>query len=93
MVLSDQATIHTKPQLEIWADDVKCSHGATIGQLDEAQLFYLSARGIPMNTARAMLLHAFVSDVIATVASPVLKSHLHQTLETRLRTFGLEATR
>lgn len=93
VVLSDQATIHTKPQLEIWADDVKCSHGATIGQLDEAQLFYLSARGIPMNTARAMLLHAFVSDVIATVASPVLKSHLHQTLETRLRTFGLEATR
>ncbi|MEM7383012.1 MAG: Fe-S cluster assembly protein SufD [Bacteroidota bacterium] len=91
VVLSDQATIHTKPQLEIWADDVKCSHGATVGQLDEAQLFYLSARGIPLHTARYMLLNAFASDVIATVASPVLKSHIHQALETRLSTLGLEA--
>lgn len=93
MVLTDQAAIHTKPQLEIWADDVKCSHGATIGQLDEAQLFYLRARGIPITSARYMLLNAFVSDVIDRVALPVLKNYLHQLLETKLRTLGLEVAK
>lgn len=91
LVLTDQATIHTKPQLEIWADDVKCSHGATTGQLDETQLFYLSTRGIPADTARHMLLSAFASDVIDRVPLLALKHYLNQALETKLSTFVLEA--
>jgi Fe-S cluster assembly protein SufD len=76
ILLSDQATIHTKPQLEIWADDVKCSHGATIGQLNEAQLFYLQARGIPEKLARHMLLHAFADEVISKVSLLPLQEYL-----------------
>lgn len=67
LVLSDQAVINTKPQLEIWADDVKCSHGATTGQLDESQLFYLQARGIPKPLAQQMLLKAFALEVLEKV--------------------------
>lgn len=93
LLLDDQATIHTKPQLEIWADDVKCSHGATIGQLEEAQLFYLRSRGIPMNKARSMLLSAFANDIVDTVTSPTLRPHLHQTLQARLSTLGLAPAR
>ena len=59
LLLSDDATINTKPQLEIFADDVKCTHGAAIGQLDEDALFYLRARGLTMQEARDMLIHAF----------------------------------
>ena len=59
ILLSDKATINTKPQLEIWADDVKCSHGCTTGQLDEEAMFYLQTRGINKETARAMMLYAF----------------------------------
>ena len=58
------ATIDTKPQLEIYADDVKCTHGATIGQLDEESIFYLRARGIGLETARHMLIHAFAGEII-----------------------------
>src|SRR5690606_23836772 len=63
ILLSDKATINTKPQLEIWADDVKCSHGCTSGQLDEEALFYLQTRGIDRNSARAMMLYAFAAEV------------------------------
>ena len=59
LLLSDDAQINTKPQLEIFADDVKCTHGATIGQLDEDAMFYLRARGIATSTARNLLIHAF----------------------------------
>src|SRR5690606_2259708 len=59
ILLSDDAKVNTKPQLEIWADDVKCSHGCTTGQLDEEAMFYLQTRGIPKHTAKAMLLYAF----------------------------------
>ena len=59
LLLSDDATIDTKPQLEIFADDVKCTHGATVGQLDAEALFYLRARGIGEDDARALLIHAF----------------------------------
>lgn len=67
LLLSPEAEIDSKPQLEIYADDVKCSHGATVGALDEEQLFYLRARGIPLVAARAMLVEAFVSEAIETV--------------------------
>ncbi len=67
LLLSDGAQIHTKPQLEIFADDVKCSHGATIGQLDATALFYLRSRGLSADDARRLLLHAFASEVLASV--------------------------
>lgn len=76
LVLSDTATLHTKPQLEIWADDVKCSHGATTGQLDAEQLFYLRARGIPQETAHTLLRQAFVNEVIDKVPLEALKTRL-----------------
>ncbi len=67
LLLSDNATVDTKPQLEIYADDVKCTHGATVGQLNEESIFYLRARGIGLPTARRMLIHAFAGEIIARV--------------------------
>jgi Fe-S cluster assembly protein SufD len=64
LLLSDDATIDTKPQLEIYADDVKCTHGATVGQLNDESIFYLRARGIGLETARRMLIHAFAGEII-----------------------------
>ena len=64
LLLSPTAQIDTKPQLEIFADDVKCTHGATIGQLSDEALFYLRARGIPKDDARALLIYAFASDIV-----------------------------
>ncbi|MCZ6899105.1 MAG: Fe-S cluster assembly protein SufD [Bacteroidetes bacterium] len=84
ILLSDEASINTKPQLEIWADDVKCSHGATTGQLDEEQLFYLRARGLDKTTARAMLLYAFAMDVIENIKIPVLREHMEKIIAYRL---------
>ena len=84
LLLSDDATINTKPQLEIFADDVKCTHGATVGQLDETQLFYLRARGIGEAQARAMLVHAFASEVIDHVSLEPLRDSLESTLLTLL---------
>lgn len=69
LLLSQQATINTKPELEIYADDVKCSHGATTGRLDEEALFYLRARGIPETQARNLLIQAFVTEVIGAIAN------------------------
>lgn len=76
ILLSDNATINTKPQLEIFADDVKCSHGATTGQLDEESLFYLRARGIEKEKAKQMLLFAFAGDVINNIKIETLKENL-----------------
>lgn len=84
ILMSESATINTKPQLEIWADDVKCSHGCTTGQLDEEALFYLQARGIPYDAAKAMLLYAFALDVVALVKDDVLKSYLDGLITERL---------
>ena len=84
ILLSDDATINTKPQLEIWADDVKCSHGATTGQLDEEQLFYLRSRGLNKDTAKAMLLYAFAIDVLAYIKLPALKDFLDELISNRL---------
>lgn len=84
ILLSDRATVNTKPQLEIWADDVKCSHGCTTGQLNEEAMFYLRARGIPKDTARAMLLYAFVSEVIQHVPNQVLREYMDGLVSERL---------
>jgi Fe-S cluster assembly protein SufD len=85
LLLSDEATIDTKPQLEIFADDVKCTHGATVGQLDEEQVFYLRARGIGATEARDLLTFAFATDVINRVHVDALREKLDVLLHTRLR--------
>lgn len=84
LLLSDDATINTKPQLEIFADDVKCTHGATIGQLAEEQMFYLRARGIGQPQAQAILIHAFASDIVERIALEPLRDQLEQFLLSRL---------
>lgn len=84
ILLSPDATMNTKPQLEIWADDVKCSHGATTGQMDEEQLFYLRARGISKESAQAMLLYAFAKDVLENIQIEALKTSLDNILAKRL---------
>jgi Fe-S cluster assembly protein SufD len=76
LVLSPRAAIDTKPELEICADDVKCSHGAAVGDLDEAALFYLATRGIGRAEARRMLIEAFMREVVELVEAPQLREHL-----------------
>ena len=83
-MLSREAEIDTKPQLEIYADDVKCNHGATIGQLDETQLFYLRSRGIEEAVARNLLVHAFAHDLIERIKVASLRSRLERILLARL---------
>ena len=80
ILLSDAALMNTKPQLEIFADDVKCTHGATVGQLDDEQLFYLRARGIGKDEARDMLTLAFANDVVSRVHVDAMREHLDQLL-------------
>ena len=77
--------MYTKPQLEIYADDVKCSHGATVGQLDQNALFYMRSRGIPESEARMLLMFAFTNDVIELVRLDALKDRLRQLVEKRFR--------
>ena len=84
ILVSDKATINTKPQLEIFADDVKCSHGCTIGQLDEDALFYLQSRGIPKKEARALLMYAFANNVLASVRIPELKTRINKLIANKL---------
>jgi len=84
ILLSDKATVNTKPQLEIWADDVKCSHGCTTGQLDEEAIFYLQTRGIGKETARAMVLYAFALEVMETIPSENLKKYIDGLISERL---------
>lgn len=84
VLLSDDAILNTKPQLEIWADDVKCSHGATTGKLDEEALFYLQARGIPKQKAKSLLLQAFAEEVLDSIEIDVLKEFLTNEIENRL---------
>ncbi|MEM8895241.1 MAG: Fe-S cluster assembly protein SufD [Bacteroidota bacterium] len=86
ILLSDSATVNTKPQLEIWADDVKCSHGCTIGQLDEEAIFYLRARGIDERAAKAMLLYAFAKDVLENISVEPLRDRLDKLVSERLHT-------
>ncbi|NNK81999.1 MAG: Fe-S cluster assembly protein SufD [Flavobacteriaceae bacterium] len=84
LLLNDKATINTKPQLEIFADDVKCSHGCTIGQLDEKALFYLKTRGIPEKEARALLMYAFANNVLESVKIPELKKRINTIIAEKL---------
>jgi len=84
LLLSDTATIDTKPQLEIFADDVKCTHGATVGHLDEEAIFYLRSRGIGRETARRMLVYAFASDIINRVSFEPVRAQLDRLLLRRL---------
>jgi len=79
------AHMYTQPQLEIYADDVKCSHGATVGQLDENALFYMQQRGISLHEARLLLMFAFVNEVIDTIRLEALKDRLHLLVEKRFR--------
>ncbi|MEP7273271.1 MAG: Fe-S cluster assembly protein SufD [Acidobacteriota bacterium] len=89
LLLSDEATVDTKPQLEIFADDVKCAHGATVGQLEDEELFYLASRGIDLERARALLTYGFAEDVISkiplesvrTQLDRIVLDKLHQNLE------------
>ena len=83
LVGSESATMHSKPQLEIYNDDVKCSHGTAIGQLDEKQLFYMMTRGISEAQARFMLKQAFMSDVIDGISLPPLRDRLKLMVERR----------
>jgi Fe-S cluster assembly protein SufD len=76
LLLSKEALVHTKPQLEIFANDVKCKHGATIGQLDADVLFYLRSRGIGLAEARRLLIHAFASEIIDTVKADAVRSQI-----------------
>ena len=80
-----EAHMYTQPQLEIYADDVKCSHGATVGQLDESALFYMQQRGISVHEARLLLMFAFVNEVIDTIRLDALKDRLHLLVEKRFR--------
>jgi Fe-S cluster assembly protein SufD len=84
LLLSDQAEVDTKPQLEIYADDVKCSHGATVGQLDAEQIYYLRSRGMDDASARALLTFAFAEDVATRVSCAPLRARLEQLLRGRL---------
>jgi Fe-S cluster assembly protein SufD len=84
ILLGEKASANTKPQLEIFADDVKCSHGCTVGRLDEEALFYLRARGIGEQNARALLLHAFALDVLANIKHEGLRTYVDALISERL---------
>jgi len=84
LLLSDDASANTKPQLEIYADDVKCTHGATVGQLNEESIFYLRSRGLGPETARRMLIHAFAGEIIERIQSEPARSELDQVVWARL---------
>ena len=84
LLVNDKATINTKPQLEIFADDVKCSHGCTIGQLDENAMFYLQTRGIPLIEAKGLLMYAFANNVLDSVKIPQLKKRINKLIAKKL---------
>lgn len=84
ILVSERATINAKPQLEIFADDVKCSHGCTIGQLDESAMFYMQQRGIPKKEARALLMFAFCNEAIESIKIPELKQRITKIIASKL---------
>jgi Fe-S cluster assembly protein SufD len=84
ILLSADASVNTKPQLEIFADDVKCSHGCTIGQLDEEGLFYLQSRGINETIAKSLLVHAFAIDILEHVKPVQIREYVNQLISERL---------
>jgi Fe-S cluster assembly protein SufD len=84
ILIDDNATVNAKPQLEIFADDVKCSHGCTIGQFDEDALFYLRSRGIGLKEAQALLMYAFANTVLETVKIPELKRRINNLIAEKI---------
>lgn len=84
ILLSEDAIVNTKPQLEIWADDVKCSHGCTVGQLDEEALFYLQARGIDKTQAKGLLLYAFAGEVLEKIEEESFRAYCDTLIQERL---------
>jgi Fe-S cluster assembly protein SufD len=84
IILSDSASVNTKPQLEIWADDVKCSHGCTTGQLDEEALFYLQSRGIDKTTAQSMLLDAFAGEVTDKIPAESIRNAVSEMVRQKI---------
>ena len=85
ILIDDKSSINTKPQLEIFADDVKCSHGCTIGQLDEDALFYLQSRGIPKKEAQGLLMYAFSNNVLKSVNIDSLKKRINKLIANKLK--------
>jgi len=85
ILLTDEATINTKPNLQIYADDVKCSHGATVGQLDADALFYLRARGIAEESAKMLLMYAFADEVVTKISIDALREKICQMVNKRLK--------
>ena len=83
VLLSDNATINSKPELEIYADDVKCSHGSTTGQLDEEAVFYLRARGLSEKSARQLMVSAFIGEVLEKVENQQVLDFIHKVLKDR----------
>jgi Fe-S cluster assembly protein SufD len=84
LLLSEDAIVDTKPQLEIFADDVKCGHGGTVGQLDEAALFYLRSRGVGEAEAKSLLIYAFASDMVERVGPAALRARAKDLVAARL---------
>ncbi|HEV2320996.1 MAG TPA: Fe-S cluster assembly protein SufD [Gammaproteobacteria bacterium] len=91
LILSRGAEVDTKPELEIYADDVKCSHGATIGQLDEQQLFYLRSRGLDEASARSLLISAFAERLLTAIPQPALAAYVRQLLAKSISAIKSEA--
>jgi Fe-S cluster assembly protein SufD len=85
ILLTDEASIETKPFLEIYADDVKCSHGATVGQLDDNAIFYLRSRGICEKSARILLMHAFAKEILDKITISPLMDYTEELVRKRLR--------
>jgi Fe-S cluster assembly protein SufD len=85
LLLTAGAEIDTKPELEIYADDVKCSHGATTGQLDATALFYLRSRGLDEAAARALLIRAFAETIVTSIGPPSVRDHLERLLDERYK--------
>jgi Fe-S cluster assembly protein SufD len=85
IVVTQSAKMYTKPHLEIYADDVKCSHGAAVGQLDEEAIFYMRSRGISLTEARMLLMLAFANDVVENIKIEALRTRMHLLIEKRFR--------
>jgi len=85
VLLSEKAKSNSKPQLEIYADDVKCTHGATVGKLDQEALFYIRSRGVPLELARSMLIRAFIDDVVKEITIEPLKEKVNHTIFQHLK--------
>jgi Fe-S cluster assembly protein SufD len=85
ILLSDSASVNTKPQLEIFADDVKCSHGCTVGRLNDEGLFYLQSRGIGEQKARSLLLHAYAIDILEHIRLLPVRTYIDQIIAARLQ--------